>query len=217
MKSKIRPLHKALRRIIWVLGASYLILYHSSLCRADGGTLRLCQRAGNYQVAVFTSPTPLRAGPVDLSVLVQDPTSGECALGAEVRVRLTAVRSGRMLEYPATSAAATNKLFQAAVFELPEAGVWDVEVSVQGSQGPASAHFPLEAGEPLPRWLDLWPWYTWPALAVALFSLYRVLARRRGPPDQGDSRDRHICEPRDDPAVGNCFHEPVAELPLHRP
>ena len=33
---------------------------------ADGGALRLSVQKGSYQVAVFTSPTPLRAGPVDM-------------------------------------------------------------------------------------------------------------------------------------------------------
>jgi hypothetical protein len=164
--------------MIWVLGFSSLILHPSSFSRADGGTVRLCQRAGNYQLAVFTSPTPFRAGPVDISVLVQDPTTGECMPGAEVIVRLTGHGSGQTLEYAATFEAATNKLFRAAVFELPEAGWWDAEVAIKGPQGPASVQFGLEAGDVLPRWLDLWPWYTWPALAVALFGLHQRLMRR---------------------------------------
>src|SRR5207247_2257125 len=44
--------------------ASSFILHPSSFLRADGGTLCLLERAGGYQVAVFSSPTPLRAGPV---------------------------------------------------------------------------------------------------------------------------------------------------------
>jgi hypothetical protein len=34
--------------------------------------------------------------------------------------------------------------------------------------------------QPLPRWLELWPWFTWPALAVGLFGLHRLLVQRRG-------------------------------------
>ena len=178
MKKRI---NNVTRSIFWVLGVSALILHPSSLAWADGGTVRLCQRVGNYQVAVFTSPTPLRAGPVDISVLVQDPATGECTPQAQVMVRLTARASGQALEFPATAEAATNKLFRAAVFDLPEAGVWDVEVSVEGSQGPASVHFQLEAGEALPRWLDLWPWYSWPALAVVLFGLHQIMSRHAQP------------------------------------
>ena len=57
---------------------SFLIFRPSSVARADGGVVRLRQRAGGYQIAVFTSPTPIRAGPVDVSVLVQDAATEEC-------------------------------------------------------------------------------------------------------------------------------------------
>ena len=159
---------------------SSLIPHPSSLARADGGAVRLRERAGAYQVTVFTAPTPLRAGPVDLSVLVQD-GAGECVPEARVVVRLTARGTGEALEYPATAEAATNKLFRAAVFELPESGWWDVEVDVEGTHGPALLRFGVEADQRPPRWLELWSWFAWPALAVALFGFHRVLVRRRIP------------------------------------
>ena len=196
---------------------SSLIPHPSSLARADGGAVRLCERAGDYQLAVFTLPTPFRAGPVDVSVLVQDAATGECMTPARVTLQLTARGSGQVLEYPATSGAASNKLFHEAVFELPEAGWWDVEVSVDGPHGQARARFDVEAGAAPPRWQELWPWFGWPVFAVALFGLHRVLARRQRPPIQGESRDRRVCEPQDGPAVGNSSYPPVAQLPRPRP
>ena len=143
--------------------------------------MRLSQRAGGYQVTVFTSPTPLRAGPVDVSVFVQDAATGECVPEARVTVCLKAPGDGRVLELPATTEAATNKLFRAAEFQLPEPGWWDVAVAVEGPHGPALVRFGLQAEEPPPRWLDLWPWFGWPAVAVALFGVHQVLARRKAP------------------------------------
>ncbi len=172
MKDHARP-------IVWLLAVSSFILHPSSFAMADGGAVRLCEQAGNYRLAVFTSPTPFRAGPVDISVLVQDAGTGESVAQAQVTLRLTARGSGRVLEQSATSGAASNKLFHAAVFELPEAGSWDVEVSVDGPHGPARARFEVEAGAPTPHWLDLWPWFGWPVLAVALFGLHHVLVRRQ--------------------------------------
>ena len=134
------------------------------------------EQAGAYQVTVFTSPTPLRAGSVDVSVLVQDAATEECVPDARVTLRLMARGTGRVLEYPATTEAATNKLLRAAEFQLPEPGSWDVAVAVEGPHGPALVQFEVQADEPLPRWLDLWPWFGWPALAVALFGIHRVLA-----------------------------------------
>jgi hypothetical protein len=161
------------RPILMLVLVSSLIPHPSSLAWADGGVVRLREQAGAYQVTVFTAPTPFRAGPVDISVLVLDAATGEYMPPARVTVRLKARGSGNLLEYPASTAAATNKLFHAAGFELPEPGWWDVELVLDGPYGPVLLHFEVEADQPLPRWLELWPWFTWPALAVALFGLHR--------------------------------------------
>ena len=143
---------------------------------ADGGSLRLSGKKGGYQITVFTAPTPFRAGPVDISVLVQDGSTGEPMPQARVTVRMT--KPGRpALEYPATTEAATNKLFRAAQFELPEPGRWDMQVQVEGSHGLAVIGGEVEAAEPLPRWPEMWPWIGWPALAIALFSIHQILKR----------------------------------------
>ena len=96
--------------------------------------------------------------------------------GARVTVRMS--KLGQLaLEYPATTAAATNKLFLAAKFELPEPGRWDMQIKVEGSQGLAVVSGEVEAAEPLPRWREIWPWFGWPALAIALFSFHQILKR----------------------------------------
>jgi hypothetical protein len=144
---------------------------------ADGGSIRLSGRKGGYRITVFTAPTPFRAGAVDISALVQDASTGDPMTQVQVTVRMT--KSGRLaLEYPATSEAATNKLLQAAQFELPEPGRWALEVRVQGSHGLAVIGGDLDAAEPPPRWQEMYPWIGWPALAIALFSIHQILARR---------------------------------------
>src|SRR5437588_2731753 len=102
-----------------------------TVARADGGTVRRSERAGGYQVTVFTAPTPFRAGPVDISVLVQDALTGEPLSQTRVTVRMTKPDQ-LALEYPATPEAATNKLLHAAQFELPHPGRWNMEVQVEG-------------------------------------------------------------------------------------
>ena len=167
------------RALLRLLLVGSPLLFSSARLWADGGAVRLREQAGDYEITVFTSPTPFRAGPVDVSVLVQDAATRESLPEARVTVRLTQRETGEILEYPATAEAATNKLFHAAVFELPEPGWWDVEVAVDGPHGPALPRFGVQADEPLPRWLELWPWFSWPALAVVLFCLHQVLTRRR--------------------------------------
>jgi hypothetical protein len=143
--------------------------------------LRQSQRQGGYRITVFTEPTPFRAGPVDVSVLVQDARTGQPV--PQVRVTVRAVprgQAGKAIVQPATVEAATNKLFRAARFNLPEPGWWEIEVSVEGERGPASASFEVEAAEALPRWLALWPWLAWPVLAILLFGIHQVLVWRQG-------------------------------------
>jgi hypothetical protein len=144
---------------------------------ADGGSMSLSGRQGDYHISVFTAPTPLRAGPVDVSVLVQDASTGNPVTQVQVKVRMT--KSGRpALEYPATSETATNKLLHAAQFVLPEPGAWHLEVQVRGSQGLAVLAGEVQAAKPLARWQEIWPWFGWPALVIAIFCLRHVLERR---------------------------------------
>jgi hypothetical protein len=143
---------------------------------ADGGSMRLSGKRGDYHISVFTAPTPFRAGPVDVSVLVQDASTGNPMTQVQVRVRMT--KSGRpALEYPATSETATNKLLDAAQFELPEPGRWQMLVQVEGLHGLALIAGEVQAAEPLARWQEVWPWFSWPALAIAVFCLHHVLER----------------------------------------
>ena len=77
-------------------------------------------RAGGYQIAVFTSPTPFRAGPVDFSVLVQDAASEECVPEAQVTVCLKATGAGRTLECRASrSMSGTSRHRQKSSVKAP--------------------------------------------------------------------------------------------------
>jgi hypothetical protein len=145
---------------------------------ADGGSVLLSEKTGDYRVTVFGSPLPFRAGPVDIGVLVQDAITGQPLLRARVTVRMTKI--GELaLEYPATQDVATNKLLHAAQFELPAPGRWHLEVRVEGLQESAVVACEVEALDRLPRWHSLWPWLGWPILVIALFSIHKLLARRK--------------------------------------
>lgn len=155
----------------------------SAAALADGGSVRLSQQQGGYRITIFTAPTPFRAGPVDISVLVQDAATGTPIPDVQVDVEVAPRgRPDEAISNRATTEAATNKLFQAAVFNLPEPGWWEVEVSVEGPKGTARVRCEVEAADALPRWLSLWPWVCWPALAVLLFCIHRWLVRRKTTP-----------------------------------
>jgi hypothetical protein len=105
---------------------------------ANGGTVRISRsEIGPYLVSVFTSPTPLRTGELDVSVLVQD-AARESVLDVPVMVEAVplGVETDRII-HEATRQQATNKLFKAAKFDIPAEGRWEVRVQVGGAEGGA--------------------------------------------------------------------------------
>ncbi|QDU28231.1 hypothetical protein ETAA8_33310 [Anatilimnocola aggregata] len=151
------------------------------MASADGGTVRLLERRGSQTITVFTSPAPLRAGIIDVSVLVQDQT-GTVAM-REVAIEVVAQprdHSGPIIRLPATTDAATNKLLRAAKFNLPHSGWWQVEVVMHSPNQPTERfHFDVEVAPAQPRWVTFWPWFTWPILAIVLFAWHQWRAPSR--------------------------------------
>lgn len=99
---------------------------------ANGGSVRVSRApVGPYFVSVFSSPTPLRTGEVDISVLVQD--SADAALDVPVLVEARPIGfDADPVRHTATREQATNKLFRAAKFDVPTPGEWEFLVSVGG-------------------------------------------------------------------------------------
>jgi hypothetical protein len=169
-------------RSVWfALAAACLALgAQVSVAFADGGAVRFSGHRGDRQITVFTAPTPLRAGFVDISVLVQEAASGKPLLDVPVMVLAHPINDAHgRISAPATTGAATNKLLQAAALELSEPGWWHVEVVVQGLNPRPPISFDVEVDEAPPSWLDLSLWIGWPVLAIAGFALHQWLVHRK--------------------------------------
>jgi hypothetical protein len=139
---------------------------------ADGGAV--CVKA---DVAPFT--VPLRAGPVDVSVMVQDLASGTPILDAEVELRLTRTGGGdAALHVPALRASATNKLLYAAVFDLPAAGSWAVRAGVRRGDTTGEVACTVDAAERTPAPIAFWPYFALPPVVIVLFLLHQRLRAR---------------------------------------
>jgi hypothetical protein len=153
-----------------------------SVARSDGGALRFSERRDGYCISVFTSPTPLRAGSIDISVLVQDATTGKPLPDVPIVVYVEPVNHWQQrISAKATSAQATNKFFQSAQLELSVPGLWHVEVVVQGTKQDPKIGFDVEVGAPQLPWLDMSLWIGWPLAPIAFFVLHKWLVHRHRP------------------------------------
>jgi hypothetical protein len=113
-----------------------LVILTATPLLANGGTVRVSRAAvGPYLVSVYTSPTPLRTGEVDVSILVQD-ADRETVMFVPVWVRALPLGfDAAPVRHEATRAQATNRLFQAAKFPIREPGEWELRVEVGGEEG----------------------------------------------------------------------------------
>jgi hypothetical protein len=164
----------------WLAASAFALLWPHASTFADGGAVQLVERHGDTQVTIFTSPTPLRAGPIDVSVLVQDAATGQPVPDAKVAITLSRDASpGPLIQAVATREAATNKLLQSALINLPTAGNWNLQVDAGTSTNQIQTTCALVVGRALPKWLTQWTWFTWPVIAVLLFGMHRFLASHR--------------------------------------
>lgn len=166
-------------RCLGLMGFSLTLLATAS-ARGDGGTLRAWERRGGWEIAVFTEPTPPAVGPVDISVLVLDPATGEPIPDARITVEVRPEgRPELATRHLATADAASNKLLRDAVFELRHPGRCEVAVDVVRSDDRARVQFGLDVASRSTPAPGLWPWILWPAPVVAAYGVHRGLVGRR--------------------------------------
>jgi hypothetical protein len=169
--------NKHLNLIIRALAVEVVLLTLSSQISADGGLIAIHQLAGPFEVTVFTSGL-LRAGPADISVLVQDRASSQPVLDGEVFIQLQR-EGGIYLGERATRGSAQNKLLYSALMVLPEAGGWELEVTVRQGKETASVRKAVVVEEPAPFLLAYWRSLSVPPIVIAVFVLNQWLKRRR--------------------------------------
>ncbi len=183
-------------RLIVLLVAALGLAAITSNARGDGGVVIDQAESGPYRVTVFASQ--LRAGPTDLSVMVQNATTNESVLDAKVEFALEAQASvdpatpqsawvppccsmelkTDLAAIPATREAAQNKLLYAALTTLPASGDYLLTTTVTTGTGAARLTTPLRVAPPLSPASTYWPLLALPPVAIFGFIL-RAHAKRR--------------------------------------
>lgn len=169
-----------------------LLLIPTSRTLADGGAVLTQQKTGPYLVTLFGSPTPLRAGPADLSVMVQDAATGNPVLDQSVSIKVQAAVDPHSTAWvppccsmrtmtgvvPATHDAAQNKLLYAANVVLPSSGVHEVIVRIGGDTGEILSTT-LSVEPPAPPVTSYWMYLALPPVFIGAFALNQRIRRRR--------------------------------------
>lgn len=148
------------------------------IASADGGVLQFTRSAGPFIITVFTTPSPLRAGPVDVSLMIQSSENQQPVLDCVANVQLRKEGS-RSIGSEATHQVSQNKLFYAAPLNVTESGVWELEVAIWHGDVSASVSGPITVASSNPVLLGYWRSLAVPPVFISLFALNQWLKRRR--------------------------------------
>jgi hypothetical protein len=177
-------------RVAMLLGAL------CSLALADGGKLLFQRKVGAFNISLFATPSPIRVGRVDLSVMVQTSAGQTPVLDADVRLHLVRREPDSIstITAPARHEQATNKLLYAAPLDLKSPGRYRTEISIQTKSDSAIVTGDLEVLPPEPPLLAYWPYFVALPLVALLFALNQRLKRKRrgvSPPERPSRHSSH--------------------------
>jgi len=148
----------------------------TQIARADGGVV-LCRRtAAPFNITVFFNEMPLRPGPADLSILLEQTEEHSPILDAQVLIELE--QPGVIIRAEATRRQARNKLLYCSLINLPAAGRWKMRVHVRHGNNAAEVLSDLVVAAPQPLLVSYWKLFVLPPITITLFILNQWLRRR---------------------------------------
>lgn len=189
-------LHRAL------LAGSFLFSLLPMAARAHTGEVVLQKSGADMRLTVMAAPVPLRAGPAEFHILVQDSASDDSMLNATVSVELTRTDATPVSEadiwqggsccpvtvdgIPSSILAlaqredSRNRLFYTASISLPASGKWALSVAVTtASAQRLVAETKLLVQRPLSDLENYLVWWLIPPVGIGLFAANRCLRRSR--------------------------------------
>jgi len=155
-----------------------LMILARAAALADGGTVQLRKEAGPFVITVFTSPAPLSAGPVDISLLLQNRNGLEPVLDAGVSLILHGP-SGAGISARPTREQAQNKLLYAAPVTFAEPGQWRLDITILKDGQRTSATGTIDVAPAPEMAASYWSYIAFPPLVIVGFAVRERLIRRR--------------------------------------
>jgi hypothetical protein len=164
---------------------------------ADGGAIQFQGDSGPFHVTIFTQPPILRAGLVDLTLLLQDRSNLNPLLDAKVSFDLTALDSNNaqktqwmppacamnktvdLSNVQAQPAHGENRLLYGAVVQIPAGGHWRLKAEIQRDSERAELETLLDVKPALHPLLAYWQLFLFPPVAILGFVLHQVARGKR--------------------------------------
>jgi hypothetical protein len=156
-----------------------LVILAQVTALADGGAVQMRKEVGELVITVFTSPSPLAVGPVDISVLLQNRKGLEPVLDANVFVFLREKASDAEFQAHPTREQAKNKLLYAAPVTFSKQGKWEITITVGRNGKETGAAGILEVAPAPGRAFSYAGYIAFPPVMIGLFVVRERLVRRR--------------------------------------
>jgi hypothetical protein len=149
------------------------VLLWATAAYGDGGTMLLHQDAGAFTVTLFAAPQPLHTGAADLSVMVQDRSSGEVLLDPTIDITVGSQPAVRL-----AIGQASNRLLQAAQVDFPKPGKWSLALSIHRGNDVAQLSTECTVEPDRSRATLVWFYVLLPVGIILLFIIHQALKLR---------------------------------------
>ena len=156
-----------------------LLILAQATVWADGGTVQLRKEAGDLVITVFTSPSPLSVGPMDISLLLQNRNGLDPVLDASVSLVLVHADSNIEFHARPSREQARNKLLYAAPVIFSRPGKWRMSITIRRNEKEVAAAGTLDVAPSPGRELSLAGFLAFPPIMIMLFVVRERLLRRR--------------------------------------
>jgi len=179
-KSKAAIAHHLVNRVLPLIVS---ILTMAISIRADGGSVLWQQSMGSITVTAFTTQSPLRPGPADISFLIEHNEQSRPILDAQLFVTFQS-ETGVAMGTEATHAQARNKLLYCTLLDLPNPGHWKMTLLVVHASERNEFVSHLAVSEPQSPLIANWKLMAFPFMVGILFIFQQRLAWMRGSADR---------------------------------
>ncbi|MBV9671818.1 MAG: hypothetical protein JO076_03220 [Verrucomicrobia bacterium] len=181
----------------WLITLFFVFIRVSSTW-ADGGAVLAMADSGPFRLTVFSDPPVLRAGPVDISVLVQDRLTANPVLDAQVSIDLIPLNTSstslrwappyctvptlsQLIGMKANRSHGQNHLLYGILTVLPHSGSWTINVraqtgaatNVEAAAGSVTRNIEVQA--PLPPLIAYWKLFVLPVAVVVAFAFNQII------------------------------------------